>query len=100
MKTGVSTTPWFKVSRPRRAWASVPRTSNFNIRALSPAQWKRAARLLSHRPSGLQLPAGEGSASAALRSAAVANHQLVVVAPLGQFSLHVSTRAASVLGLR
>src|SRR5688500_12346685 len=35
MKIGVSTTPWFSVRRPRRAWPSVASSSNWSMRRLS-----------------------------------------------------------------
>src|SRR4051812_12303410 len=116
MNTGVSMTPWFSVSRPRRARASVPRTSNFNIGTLSPRQTKRAARWCgaarrfvrrATEARGTRLRSG--AAAAVLRlpagrrlrsSAAVADHQLVGLAPLGQFGLDVGAGAAGIRRLR
>src|SRR5689334_22016349 len=95
MKTGVSMTPWLSVRRPRRAWASVPRISNFNIRALSPAQAERAVR--SARTARRAFVSRRMQAHPPSGSAAFADHQAVGLAPLGQFRLDLGTGAT---GLR
>jgi hypothetical protein len=65
---------------------------------LSPPKKETGGAIVSRRPSGR---VSGGCSGHPLRgSAEFADHQLVALAPLGQFSLHVRARTAGVLRLR